>query len=145
MTPSAARLVQTAREAAGLTQGALATGAKTTQAEVSRIERGEIDPSVPTLRRIVESCGRRLWLEWTHGNTFSAVGVQQTVSDVDEHLDDAERILGKLENARVRLDTTTNPDEAIEVLQELAVLAKEVEAILADAKRRAEEDAGAEL
>ena len=42
---------------------------------------------------------------------------------------------------RRRLDETQDPDQAIEILQELAELAKEVEAELQRAKRAAETEA----
>ena len=59
----------------------------------------------------------------------------------DESLNNAEDLLARLEAARVRLDETQDPDQAIEILQELAVLAKEVEAELQRAKRAAETEA----
>ena len=48
----------------------------------------------------------------------------------DESLNNAENLLARLEAARARLDETQDPDQAIEILQELAELAKEVEAEL---------------
>ena len=45
----------------------------------------------------------------------------------EESLNNAEHLLARLEAARVRLDETQDPDQAIEILQELAELAKEVE------------------
>jgi hypothetical protein len=59
----------------------------------------------------------------------------------DESLNNAEDLLARLEAARVRLDETQDPDQAIEILQELAELAKEVEAELQRAKRAAETEA----
>lgn len=56
----------------------------------------------------------------------------------DESLSHAEDLLARLEAARARLDQTQDPDQAIEILQELAELAKEVEAELQRAKRAAE-------
>ena len=53
----------------------------------------------------------------------------------------AEDLLARLEQARARLEETDDPDEAIEILQELAELAKEVEAELQRAKRAAETEA----
>jgi transcriptional regulator with XRE-family HTH domain len=44
----------------GLDQRALARRAGTTQAQVSRIERGAISPSVATLERLMEAMGERL-------------------------------------------------------------------------------------
>jgi exonuclease VII small subunit len=59
----------------------------------------------------------------------------------DESLDKAEDLLARLESARTRLEGTEDPDQAIEILQELAELAKEVEAELQRARRAAETDA----
>jgi hypothetical protein len=59
----------------------------------------------------------------------------------DESLNNAEDLLARLEAARARLDETQDPDQAIEILQELAELAKEVEAELQRAKRAAETEA----
>jgi energy-converting hydrogenase A subunit M len=59
----------------------------------------------------------------------------------DESLSNAENLLARLEQARLRLDRTDDPDKAIEILQELADLAKEVEAELQRAKRAAETEA----
>ncbi|HEY3184162.1 MAG TPA: hypothetical protein VGJ77_15080 [Gaiellaceae bacterium] len=59
----------------------------------------------------------------------------------DESLDKAEDLLARLESARARLEATEDPDLAIEILQELAELAKEVEAELQRARRAAEADA----
>ena len=59
----------------------------------------------------------------------------------DESLANAEHLLARLEQARSRLDETDDPDKAIEILQELADLAKEVEAELQRAKRAAETEA----
>ncbi|MDX6451962.1 MAG: hypothetical protein QOH16_2011 [Gaiellaceae bacterium] len=61
----------------------------------------------------------------------------------DESLNNAEHLLARLEAARARLDETQDPDQAIEILQELAELAKEVEAELQRAKRAAETEAAA--
>jgi exonuclease VII small subunit len=61
----------------------------------------------------------------------------------DDSLNNAENLLARLEAARVRLDQTDDPDQAIEILQELAELAKEVESELQRAKRAAETEAAA--
>jgi hypothetical protein len=59
----------------------------------------------------------------------------------EESLNNAEHLLARLEAARVRLEETQDPDQAIEILQELAELAKEVEGELQRAKRAAETEA----
>jgi hypothetical protein len=63
--------------------------------------------------------------------------------NAEESLNNAEHLLARLEAARVRLDETQDPDQAIEILQELAELAKEVEGELQRAKRAAETEAAA--
>ena len=59
----------------------------------------------------------------------------------EESLNKADDLLARLEAARTRLDDTQEPDQAIELLQELAELAKEVEGELQRAKRAAETEA----
>jgi hypothetical protein len=63
--------------------------------------------------------------------------------NAEESLNNAEHLLARLEAARVRLEETQDPDQAIEILQELAELAKEVEGELQRAKRAAETEAAA--
>ena len=55
-----------------------------------------------------------------------------------ESLKNAEVLLDRLEAARAKLEATTDPEEAVEVLAELSEIAKEVEAEVARAKRQAE-------
>jgi hypothetical protein len=59
----------------------------------------------------------------------------------EERLQRAEELLGKLEAARARLETTDDPEQALEILSELAEIAKQVEGEISAAKREA--DAGA--
>ncbi len=59
----------------------------------------------------------------------------------EESLDAAEQLLVRLEAARARLEQTDDPAQAIEVLQELAALAREIEAELQRARLAAEADA----
>ena len=61
------------------------------------------------------------------------------MSGAEERLRNAEQLLDRLERTRARLEETTDPDEAIEVLTELSEIAKEVETQLQQAKREAEE------
>jgi hypothetical protein len=56
----------------------------------------------------------------------------------EDSLKRAEDLLEKLEAARTRLEATDDPDAAIEVLSELAELAREVETELTRAKREAD-------
>jgi hypothetical protein len=56
----------------------------------------------------------------------------------DDRLRNAELLLDRLERTRARLEETKDPDQAIEILSELAEIAKEVESQLQQAKREAE-------
>jgi hypothetical protein len=62
----------------------------------------------------------------------------------EDSLRRAEELLTKVEQARARLETTDEPDAALDVLGELADLAKEVEAEIQRAKREAEAEADAQ-
>jgi hypothetical protein len=59
----------------------------------------------------------------------------------EESLQRAERLMERLEETRARLEATSDPDAAIELLGELAAIAKDVEAALSQAKREADADA----
>lgn len=59
----------------------------------------------------------------------------------DDPLDSAEALLARLEAARTKLEATDDADQTIEVLQELADLAKQIEAELQRARQAAETDA----
>jgi hypothetical protein len=59
----------------------------------------------------------------------------------EEALQRAETLLERLEAARRQLETTDDVEAATEVLSELAEIARQIETELADARRRAEEDA----
>ena len=53
----------------------------------------------------------------------------------DESLRRAEQLLERLERTRQELESTEDPDRAIEILSELAQIAKDVEAELNRAKQ----------
>jgi exonuclease VII small subunit len=61
------------------------------------------------------------------------------MSAADESLKRAEKLLDRLEKTRERLESTDDPEAAIDILGELADIAKQVEAELEQARR----DAGA--
>ena len=60
------------------------------------------------------------------------------MSSAEDRLKSAEELLDWLEQTRVRLEGTKDPDEAIEILSELADIAKQIEVQLQQAKREAE-------
>jgi transcriptional regulator with XRE-family HTH domain len=59
---AAAELLRSTRRRHRLSQAALAHRAMTTQAAISRIERGLVDPGVGTLDRLLAAMGERLTL-----------------------------------------------------------------------------------
>ena len=67
----AGRIVREARRRHGLDQRTLARRARTSQTQISRIERGAVSPSVHTVARLLEVMGERLELgaaPGPHGN-----------------------------------------------------------------------------
>jgi predicted nucleotidyltransferase/DNA-binding XRE family transcriptional regulator len=58
-----AALLQQARRRAGLSQAELADLAGTSQSAINRYERGVVEPSLSTLRRLLQACGARLQIE----------------------------------------------------------------------------------
>jgi hypothetical protein len=56
----------------------------------------------------------------------------------EEALKRAEDLLERLEQTRARLEATSDPDQAIDVLTELAEIAKQVEAEIEQARREAD-------
>jgi hypothetical protein len=56
----------------------------------------------------------------------------------EEALRRAEELLERLESTRARLEATSDPEQAIDVLGELAEIAKQVEAEIELARREAE-------
>jgi exonuclease VII small subunit len=59
------------------------------------------------------------------------------MSAAEESLKRAEELLGRLEQTRERLEAADDPDAAIDILAELAEIAKQVEAELEQARRDA--------
>lgn len=56
----------------------------------------------------------------------------------DESLDRGEELVGRVESLREQLETTDDPERAIEILGEVSQLAKEAEAELQRARREAD-------
>jgi transcriptional regulator with XRE-family HTH domain len=59
---TAADLIRTTREAAGLRQVDLAARCHTAQSAISRLESGHVSPTVETLERILRAAGAELIL-----------------------------------------------------------------------------------
>ena len=86
----ASKLLQSARERAGLTQRQLAKKARTSQSVVARIELGETSPSWSTLARLLKAAGFSL------STGLRRIGVDPQL------LDDVPRILALTPEQRLR-------------------------------------------
>ena len=86
----AAKLLQTARNRAGLTQRQLARKARTAQSVVARIELGETSPSWSTLARLLKAAG------------FSLSAGLRRIGVDPQLLDDVPRILALSPEERLR-------------------------------------------
>ena len=86
----ASKLLQTARERAGLTQRQLAKKARTAQSVVARIELSETSPSWSTLARLLKAAG------------FSLSAGLRRISVDPQVLDDVPRILALSAEERLR-------------------------------------------
>ena len=89
-TLDAAKLLQSARDRAGLTQRQLARKARTAQSVVARIELGETSPSWSTLARLLKAAG------------FSLSAGLRRINVDPQVLDDVPRILALSPEERLR-------------------------------------------
>jgi transcriptional regulator with XRE-family HTH domain len=86
----AADLLISARRRHGLTQSQLAARARTSQAAISRIERGLVSPSVSTLAHLLDLMGEQLVLDaeqidYGHDRTLLQQNLERTVDERIDH------------------------------------------------------------
>jgi transcriptional regulator with XRE-family HTH domain len=60
-----ADLLREARLRAGITQAELGRRVKRPQSQIARWERGDVKPSLETLRELIRACGLELWFRMT--------------------------------------------------------------------------------
>ncbi len=98
---SAGQLLRVSRLRHGLTQKQLAIRARTSQAAISRIERGLVSPTVETLQKLLAMVNEELVLDaraidWGHDRTLNrsslALPVGQRIANA-ESFDDFARVL----------------------------------------------------
>lgn len=83
-------LIRAARERHGLTQKQLAIRARTSQAAISRIERGLVSPSIDTLEKLLAMVNEELVLDaraidWGHDVTLNRAALSRTVGQRIAH------------------------------------------------------------
>jgi len=62
----------------------------------------------------------------------------EEIDEANERLERAEALLGRVEELRLKLEQTEDPDAVIELLTELAEVAKQAEGEISAAKRAAD-------
>jgi len=85
-------LIYIARRRAGVTQAELGRRLSLPQSQVSRWERGQVEPSLETLQRIVRACGLELTLGLANGDDSYMLDVEEYLTlDPEERIDYALR------------------------------------------------------
>jgi transcriptional regulator with XRE-family HTH domain len=87
---TAGALLTAARRRHGLSQSQLAARARTSQAAISRIERGVVSPSVSTLANLLDLLGERLTLDaeqidYGHDRALLRQNLERTVDERIDH------------------------------------------------------------
>ena len=88
--PTPGELLTTVRRRHGLTQSQLAARARTSQAAISRLERGRVSPSVATLRELLDLMGEELVLDaepidYGHDRTLLRQNLSRSADERVEH------------------------------------------------------------
>lgn len=97
----AGELLREARRRHGLTQRQLAIRARTSQAAISRIERGLVSPTIETLQKLLAMVNEELVLDarridWGHDRTLNQLSLARSVGQriaQAEAFDDFARLL----------------------------------------------------
>jgi uncharacterized protein len=101
-----ALLVRTAREGAGLSARDLAARAGVSASTVTRIERGEINPTLAMLERLLDASGNQLVV------TVEPQPLRPTLDAVREHRDDIIAAVASFGGGNVRVFGSVARDEA---------------------------------
>ena len=87
-----ADLIYMARNRARLTQAELGRRLGLPQSQVSRWERGQVEPSLETLRRLVRACGLELTLGLANGDDSYSLDIREYLElEPDERVEYALR------------------------------------------------------
>jgi transcriptional regulator with XRE-family HTH domain len=102
---TAGTLLREARRRHGLTQAQLAARARTSQAAISRIERGLVSPSVAMLARLLDLLGEELVLDaepidYGLDRTLIRENLKRTPEERIDHIASFANFLRELQHAR---------------------------------------------
>ena len=73
-------LIRNMRQAAGISQAALAARLETTQSAVARWERGDVSPRLDTVQRIAQACGLEVHIVWSQTGDVDLGQIQRHLS-----------------------------------------------------------------
>lgn len=121
------RTLRTARVQAGLSQAKLARLAKTSQPAIARYETGVTTPSLPTLQRLLDACGRDLGATEAAA-TEAKVAARKSAAPRERLRTQRRRILAASRRHGIRhvhlfgsaARRTNGPDSDVDLLVELA-------------------------
>ena len=92
-------LLREARLRAGLTQAELGRRVRRPQSQIARWERGDVKPSLETLRELVRACGLELWFRLANYDDSYVVDVDDALA-----LSPDERVAHALHRAETTLE-----------------------------------------
>lgn len=102
-----ADLIYMARRRAALTQAELGRRLGLPQSQISRWERGQVEPSLETLRRLVRACGLELTLGLANGDDSYDAFIERALDMIPEkRVSDAIRRANALVKLRPAIDAT---------------------------------------
>jgi transcriptional regulator with XRE-family HTH domain len=102
---SPGELLREARRRHGLTQTQLAIRARTSQAAISRIERGLVSPTIETLGKLLAMVNEELVLDaraidWGHDRTLNRINLGFDVGQRIEHAENFDDFVRSVRPAR---------------------------------------------
>ncbi len=108
MTMTSGELLRTVRRRHGLTQKQLAIRARTSQAAISRIERGLVSPSVDTLAELLRLMNEELALDaspvdWGHDVTLIRRNLERSAAERVDHMTQVADVRSQEPRCRDRL------------------------------------------
>ena len=104
-------IIREARRRAGLTQAELAKRVETTQSAIARWERGGVEPSFDSLRRIVAACGLDLTIQLREPDTSHVTLLEANLAlSPEERLDQLVRTVAFVEAGRTALRSEGESD-----------------------------------
>ncbi len=102
-----ADLLKEARLRAGITQAELGRRVKRSQSQIARWERGDVKPSLETLRELIRACGFDLWFRMANYDEsyVSLINMQLALSPA-ERVRHMQAAAGQIVDMRARMQSS---------------------------------------